>query len=57
MDFLFSEDQLSLKETIRNFAHKEIQPLIKEYDEKGNMAGWTDQETGRDGISGDHHPA
>ncbi len=35
MDFLFSEDQLSLKETIRNFAQKEIQPLIKESDEKG----------------------
>jgi len=35
MDFLLSEDQLSLKETIRNFAQKEIQPLIKESDEKG----------------------
>jgi len=35
VDFLLSEDQLSLKETIRNFAQKEIQPLIKESDEKG----------------------
>src|SRR4030067_1915615 len=39
MDFLLSEDQLSLKETIRHFAQKEIQPLIKESDEKGK---WPD---------------
>jgi alkylation response protein AidB-like acyl-CoA dehydrogenase len=39
MDFMFSDDQLSLKETIRNFAQKEIQPLIKEFDEKGT---WPD---------------
>jgi len=35
MDFLFSEEQKSLRESIRNFAQKEIQPLIKEFDEKG----------------------
>ena len=35
MDFLFSEEQEILKEAIRNFAHKEIQPLVKESDEKG----------------------
>ncbi len=35
MDFLFSEEQKSLKEAIRNFAQKEIAPLIKEADEKG----------------------
>ncbi len=39
MDFLLSEDQLSLKETIRNFAQKEIKPLVKEFDEKGQ---WPD---------------
>jgi alkylation response protein AidB-like acyl-CoA dehydrogenase len=39
MDFLLSEEQRSLQETIRNFAQKEIQPLIKEYDEKGK---WPD---------------
>jgi alkylation response protein AidB-like acyl-CoA dehydrogenase len=39
MDFLLSEEQRSLQETIRNFAQKEIQPLIKEYDEK---AKWPD---------------
>jgi alkylation response protein AidB-like acyl-CoA dehydrogenase len=36
MDFLFTEDQQLLKETIRNFAQKEIQPLIKDTDEKGD---------------------
>jgi len=35
MDFLFSEEQEILREAIRNFAHKEIQPLVKESDEKG----------------------
>jgi alkylation response protein AidB-like acyl-CoA dehydrogenase len=35
MDFLLSEEQKSLRESIRNFAQKEIQPLIKEFDEKG----------------------
>ncbi|MGB7295811.1 MAG: acyl-CoA dehydrogenase family protein [Candidatus Aminicenantales bacterium] len=39
MDFLLSEEQRSLQETIRNFAQKEIQPLIKEYDGK---AEWPD---------------
>ena len=35
MDFLLSEEQELLKESIQNFAEKEIQPLVKEYDEKG----------------------
>jgi len=35
MDFLLSDEQEMLKESIRNFAGKEIQPLVKEYDEKG----------------------
>ncbi len=39
MDFLFTEEQKLLKETIRNFALKEIQPLVKESDEKGE---WPD---------------
>lgn len=34
MDFMLSEEQESLRDTIRNFARKEIQPLIKEFDEK-----------------------
>ncbi len=35
MDFLFTQEQEILKESIRNFAEKEIQPFIKESDEKG----------------------
>lgn len=35
MDFLLTEEQEMLKDSIRNFAQKEIHPLIKESDEKG----------------------
>jgi alkylation response protein AidB-like acyl-CoA dehydrogenase len=35
MDFLLSEEQKSLQEAIRNFSQKEIAPLVKEFDEKG----------------------
>ena len=35
MDFLLTEEQKILKESVKNFAEKEIRPLIKEYDEKG----------------------
>jgi len=35
MDFLFTEEQKLLKDAIRNFAQKEVQPLIKDSDEKG----------------------
>ncbi len=35
MDFSLTEEQEMLKESVRNFAQKEIKPLIKEYDEKG----------------------
>ncbi len=35
MDFSLTEEQEILRDSIRNFAQKEIQPLIKESDEKG----------------------
>jgi len=35
MDFLLTHEQGILKESIKNFAQKEIQPLIKDSDEKG----------------------
>lgn len=35
MDFTLTEEQQLLKQSIRNFAQKEIAPRIKEYDEKG----------------------
>jgi hypothetical protein len=44
MDFLFTEEQTMLKDSIRNFAQKEIQPLIKESDEKGT---WPEGLTGK----------
>jgi alkylation response protein AidB-like acyl-CoA dehydrogenase len=44
MDFLFTEEQKLLKDTIRNFAQKEIQPLIKDSDEKGV---WPESLTGK----------
>jgi alkylation response protein AidB-like acyl-CoA dehydrogenase len=44
MDFMLSEEQKSLRESIRNFAQKEIQPLIKEFDEKGK---WPEVLTGK----------
>ncbi|MEE8378121.1 MAG: acyl-CoA dehydrogenase family protein [Candidatus Aminicenantaceae bacterium] len=35
MDFLFSQEQNILREAIKNFAQKEIKPLVKDSDEKG----------------------
>ncbi|MCP2518997.1 acyl-CoA dehydrogenase [SCandidatus Aminicenantes bacterium Aminicenantia_JdfR_composite] len=35
MDFMLTEEQELLKQSIRNFAQKEIAPKVKEYDEKG----------------------
>lgn len=35
MDFLFTEEQQILRDSIRSFAQKEIQPFIKESDEEG----------------------
>jgi hypothetical protein len=35
MDFILTEEQELLKQSIRNFAQKEIAPKVKEYDEKG----------------------
>ena len=35
MDFLFTEEQKILRDSVRAFAQKEIQPLVKEMDQKG----------------------
>ncbi|MCP2605101.1 acyl-CoA dehydrogenase [Candidatus Aminicenantes bacterium AH-873-B07] len=35
MNFEFGEEQILLRNTIREFAEREISPLIKEYEEKG----------------------
>ncbi len=52
MDFLLSEDQEILKESIKNFAQKEIQPLVKEYDEKGCWPEVLTRKLGEMGLLG-----
>lgn len=37
MDFLFTEDQILLRDSVREFAQKEIAPKVKEMDEKKEM--------------------
>lgn len=49
MDFLFTPEQEILKQSIRNFAEKEIRPLIKESDEKGK---WPEKLTSKLGEMG-----
>ena len=49
MEFLLTEEQEMLKESIRNFAQKEIKPLVKEYDEKGD---WPEELTAKLGEMG-----
>jgi alkylation response protein AidB-like acyl-CoA dehydrogenase len=52
MDFLLTEDQKSLKESIKDFAQKEIQPLVKEYDEKGKWPEGLTKKLGDMGLLG-----
>ncbi len=52
MDFLLTEDQKSLKESIRNFALKEIHPLVKEHDEKGKWPEGLTKKLGDMGLLG-----
>jgi hypothetical protein len=52
MDFLLTEEQEILKNSIRKFAKKEIQPLIKESDEKGKWPEILTQKLGEMGLLG-----
>jgi len=52
MDFLLTEDQKSLKQSIKDFAQKEIQPLVKEYDEKGKWPEGLTKKLGDMGLLG-----
>jgi alkylation response protein AidB-like acyl-CoA dehydrogenase len=52
MDFLLSEEQVLLKESIKNFAEKEIQPLVKEYDAKGCWPEELTKKLGHMGLLG-----
>lgn len=52
MDFLFTGEQRLLKDTIRNFAQKEIQPLVREYDDKGEWPEILTKKLGEMGLLG-----
>ena len=52
MDFLFTQEQEILKESIRNFSEKEIQPLVKESDEKGKWPEGLTEKLGEMGLLG-----
>ena len=52
MDFLFTQEQEILKESIRNFAEKEIQPCIKESDQAGKWPGELTKKLGEMGLLG-----
>ena len=52
MDFLLTQEQEMLKESIRNFAQKEIQPLIKESDLEGKWPEELTKTLGEMGLLG-----
>jgi alkylation response protein AidB-like acyl-CoA dehydrogenase len=52
MDFLLTEEQEILKDSIRKFAEKEIKPLIKESDERGKWPEILTQKLGEMGLLG-----
>lgn len=52
MDFLFTEEQEILKDSIRNFAEKEILPFVKESDEKGKWPEELTKKLGEMGLLG-----
>ncbi|MFQ5722315.1 MAG: acyl-CoA dehydrogenase family protein [Candidatus Aminicenantales bacterium] len=49
MDFLLTQEQEMLRDSIRNFAQKEIQPYVQESDEKGK---WPEELTKKLGAMG-----
>ena len=52
MDFLLNQDQEILKESVQNFAQKEIQPFIQDWDEKGKWPEELTQKLGEMGLLG-----
>jgi alkylation response protein AidB-like acyl-CoA dehydrogenase len=52
MDFILTKEQEILKDSIQNFAEKEIQPRIKESDEKGEWPGELTKKLGEMGLLG-----
>lgn len=52
MDFLLTQEQEALKEAIRNFAQKELEPMVKESDEKAFWPEEFTQKLGEMGLLG-----
>jgi glutaryl-CoA dehydrogenase (non-decarboxylating) len=52
MDFALSDEQLLAQKTIRDFAHKEVAPVIKEFDRKQEPIDWVLHRMGELGILG-----
>ncbi len=52
MDFLLNKEQEILKDSVKNFAEKEIRPRIKESDEKGEWPEELTQKLGEMGLLG-----
>ncbi len=52
MDFLLTKEQEILKDSIKNFAEKEIRPYIKESDEKGEWPEELTKKLGEMGLLG-----
>jgi alkylation response protein AidB-like acyl-CoA dehydrogenase len=52
MDFALSDEHRMVQQMVRDFAHKEVAPIIKEYDRKGEMAEFVLPRMGELGILG-----
>jgi len=52
MDFLLNDEQKMLKESIKKFAQKEIQPLVKESDQKAEWPEGLTKKLGEMGLLG-----
>jgi alkylation response protein AidB-like acyl-CoA dehydrogenase len=52
MDFLLTQEQEILRDSIRNFAQKEIQPIVKDSDEKGKWPEELTRKLGEMGLLG-----
>jgi alkylation response protein AidB-like acyl-CoA dehydrogenase len=57
MDFQFSDEQLQLKKSIREFAEREILPNVMKWDEANQFPAETVKELGRMGVLGMIFPA
>jgi alkylation response protein AidB-like acyl-CoA dehydrogenase len=57
MDFALSSEHKMIQQTVRDFAHKEVAPVIKEYDRKQEPIPWVLQRMGELGLLGLSFPS